>query len=298
MKIVLSGCSGLVGTQLLQELAERGHETVRLVRRTPVNNEVQWKPADGELDETVFNDCDGVIHLGGDNIAVGRWNAAKKKRIRESRIATTQLLANKMASVANPPQFFVCASAIGYYGSRDGDIMTETSTPGKDFLADVCQEWEAATATAGQAGVRVVNTRIGVVLAKHGGALHKMLTPFRMCVGGIVGNGKQYWSSVGLTELAKIIAFCAETDSISGPVNAVNPCAVTNREFTKTLGKVLGRPTIFPLPAFVAKILLGEMAEALLLSSTRVEPAKLKDAGYDFQFEDLEAILRHELAAN
>lgn len=296
MNIVVSGCSGLVGTKLLDTLQDGGYAVTKLVRRAAGSGEVEWQPSEGRLDAKVFDGCDGVIHLGGDNIAVGRWNAAKKQRIRDSRIVTTGLLAETMAKATQPPKFFVCASAIGYYGSRGDEVMTESSSPGDDFLAGVCKEWEAAAQPARDAGIRVVNTRIGVVLAKHGGALHKMLTPFKMCVGGIVGNGRQYWSSVALSELVKIIAFCAENDSLSGPVNAVNPIACTNHEFTKTLGRVLGRPTVFPLPGFVAKIMLGEMADALLLSSTRVEPEKLAAAGYEFMFSDLESALRHELS--
>lgn len=296
MKVVLSGVSGLVGTKLIEELKGR-HEIVRLVRRPPQDDfERQWNPGSGDLDPSVLEGCDCVIHLGGDNIAKIPWNAAKKQKIRDSRVHSTELLSKTMAAMPNRPATFVCASAIGYYGSRGDEVMTEDSAAGADFLAGVCKDWEDATRPASEAGVRVVNTRIGVVLAKHDGALRKMLTPFKLCGGGIVGDGKQYWSSVSLTELAKIIAFCAENETLSGPVNAVNPCAVTNREFTKTLGRILKRPTLVPMPAFLAKTLFGEMAEALLLSSTRVEPGKLKAAGYPFQFDTLEDCLRHELA--
>ncbi len=295
MKIIISGGSGLVGKQVIRELSANGHETVQMVRRTPETGQYQWDPTSGTLDPELLESADGVIHLGGENIAEGRWTASRKERIRTSRIVSTQRIAETLASIADRPRFLLCASAIGYYGNRNEEFLTESSAAGDDFLARLCQDWEAATRPALDAGVRVVNLRIGVVLTRQGGALAKMLTPFRLGLGGVVGSGNQYWSSVSRTELGKIITFCAETDTIDGPVNAVNPCAVTNRDFTRTLGRQLGRPTLVPLPRFVAKTLLGEMAQPLLLYSTRVVPEKLLTQGYKFMFSDLDSILAHEL---
>jgi uncharacterized protein (TIGR01777 family) len=296
MKIAIAGSSGLVGQRLVSQLQSSGHDIVRLVRKTPENaSEIQWSPDSAQLNGSDLATVDGVVHLGGDNIAEGRWTAAKKKLIRDSRVDSTTLLAKTMSEMPEKPKFFVCASAIGYYGRRGDEVLTEDSEPGTGFLPDVCQEWEASTEAASQAGIRVANVRIGVVLAKNGGALAKMLTPFKLCLGGVVGSGNQYWSSVPLTELVNIIQFCCENESVSGPVNAVTPNPVTNKEFTKTLGKVLGRPTIFPLPAFVAKTLLGEMADDLLLGSTRVEPKKLLEYGYKFLYPTLSEGLRAEL---
>ncbi|MEM7311773.1 MAG: TIGR01777 family oxidoreductase [Planctomycetota bacterium] len=296
MKVVIAGSTGLVGTALVAKLQEAGHDVIRLVRRPAKGpGEIQWDPANSKLDAGALDGVDGVVHLGGDNIAEGRWTDAKKKRIRESRVMSTTLLAETLASMENKPKFFVCASAIGYYGRRGDEVLTESSAPGTGFLPEVCQAWEASTKAASDAGVRVVNVRIGVVLARNGGALAKMLTPFKLGLGGVVGSGRQYWSAVPLTELVNIIKFCCDNEGISGPVNAVTPNAENNKVFTKTLGRVLGRPTIFPLPGFVAKILLGEMADDLLLGSTRVEPAKLKESGYEFIYSDLESALRAEL---
>ncbi len=297
MKILASGCSGLVGSRLLPALSQAGHSVVQLVRHSPsAANKLMWSPKRGELSAAAFEGIDGVIHLGGESIATGRWSTAKKQRIRESRLVSTRLLAETMASASPPPKFFICASAIGFYGNRGDEVLTEESNPGNDFLANLCIDWEATADLAREAGVRVVHSRFGIVLSKKGGALQKMLTPFRLGLGGIVGNGRQYYSSVALDELVRMLIFCAENESISGPVNIVSPSAVTNRVFTKTLGKVLKRPTIFPLPAVVAKLLLGEMAGPLLLSSARVDPARLRESGYSFEFADLESGLRHELA--
>lgn len=296
MRIVIAGSSGLVGKRLIELLSSSGHEVIRLVRQSATDGQIQWNPSSGELDGSKLEGCDAVVHLGGESIAEGRWNPMKKRRIRDSRVDSTALLANTLASLSDKPDVFVCGSAIGYYGSRADEELTESSSAGSDFLAGVCQEWESSTKPASEAGIRVVNLRTGVVLDPAGGALSKILTPFKLGAGGVVGNGKQYWSCVALNELTSIIKFCIETPAIVGPVNGVCPQPTTNHEFTKTFGSILGRPTIFPLPAFVAKLMLGEMAEALLLASARVLPKKLTDSGYQFKFADLESSLRDALA--
>lgn len=295
MRIVVAGSSGLVGKRLTELLSSSGHDVVRLVRGNASDGQIQWDPSGGELDGAKLEGVDAIVHLGGESIAEGRWNPMKKRRIRDSRVDSTTLLSNTIASLNTKPQVFLCASAIGYYGSRGDEELVESSSGGSDFLAGVCQEWESATEPASAAGTRVVNLRTGVVLDPGGGALSKILTPFKMGAGGIVGNGKQYWSCIALNELTSVIKFCLETSSISGPVNGVCPEPTTNKVFTKTLGSILGRPTIFPLPAFVAKLMLGEMAEALLLASARVVPKKLADANYQFKFADLESSLRDAL---
>ncbi len=295
MKILIAGASGLVGSALIRRL-EPNHEITRLVRRPAGAGEIEWDPSRGQLSADKLGGFDAVIHLGGESIAEGRWSAAKKQRIRDSRVDSTKLLAERMAQATPRPACFVCASAIGYYGDRGAELLTEDSPAGEGFLPEVCQAWEAATRPAAEAGIRVVNVRIGVVLTKKGAALAKILTPFKLGVGGVVGSGRQYWSGIPLAELVSIFEYCVTNDQISGPVNAVTPNAPTNFEFTKTLGKILGRPTIFPLPGFVARVMLGEMADALLLASARVEPKKLLDTGYTFEYPDTEASLRAALA--
>jgi hypothetical protein len=295
MRIAVAGSSGLVGGHLVASLQSAEHDVVRLVRRAPSENEIEWQPADGQLDAAQLDGIDAIVNLSGENIAQGRWTAAKKQRIRDSRIQTTELLAKTLASMPQPPSVFVNASAIGFYGDRGDEELTETSAAADDFLADTCQQWEAATAPAEQAGVRVVKLRIGVVLSPEGGALKKMLLPFKLCAGGRVGSGKQFWSWISIVDLIGVIQHVLAADELAGPVNAVSPQPATNLEFTKALGRVLRRPTIFPMPAFVAKMLLGEMAEALLLASTRVLPARLQESNFEYQHTNLESALRHLL---
>lgn len=291
MKIMVTGASGLVGTQLLSLLKKEGHEVVTLSRQSPRSaSQRQWDFA-GTLPAGTLDGIDAIIHLAGENIGEGRWTAAKKQRIRESRVIGTRLLAEAAAATGGAVKAFVCASAIGFYGNRGNEVLTEESAPGSGFLPDVCCEWEAATAPAKQAGVRVVNVRLGVVLSAAGGALGKMLLPFKLCVGGIVGPGTQYWSWLTVAEAARIFAFAVQNQDLHGPVNAVSPQPVTNAEFTKALGRVLHRPTIFPLPAFMARLALGEMADDLILGSTRVVPTRLQAAGYQFQNPEIEAAL-------
>jgi hypothetical protein len=297
MKISVSGSHGLVGRALVRSLTAEGHEVIRLVRRERSfgSPEVEWHPNQGLIDAEHLEGFDAVVHLAGESIASGRWTAEKKQKIRDSRVKGTELLSRSLARLSRPPATFVCASAIGYYGSRGDEMLTEQSAPGSDFLAEVCVEWEKATASAAEKGIRVVNTRFGIILAADGGALAKMLPPFRMGIGGRIGSGKQWMSWIALDDVVEGIRFGLATETVRGPVNFVAPEPVTNSVFTKTLGRVLSRPTFFPIPAFGVRLAFGEMADALLLSSQHVQPQKLLDSGYSFNFRQLEGTLRHAL---
>jgi uncharacterized protein (TIGR01777 family) len=293
MKILLGGSHGLVGTALVRALEKEGHECFRLVRRAPAaKTEVEWSPDRYSIALARIEGFDAVINLAGESIADGRWTEEKKRRIRESRVKGTKLLGDAVANLTVPPKTFISASAIGYYGNQGDEILTEASPAGDDFLAHVCAEWEQATSLATEKGIRVVNTRFGVILDTKGGALAKMLTPFRMGVGGKIGSGKQWMSWIALDDVIAGIMFALAHDSMQGPVNFVAPNPVTNAEFTKTLGQVLSRPTLFPVPAFVVRLLFGEMGEALLLGSERVAPKRLMSEGYQFQYAQLEGALR------
>ena len=295
MRALISGSTGLVGSALVSFLSTEGHEVVRLVRATPERGEIGWDPSGGSIHEDGLEGLDAVVHLAGENIAEGRWTDAKKERIRESRVEGTRILCEALARLEGPPKVLVCASAIGFYGDRGDETVSEESAPGTGFLSDVCQAWEAAAQPARDKGIRVVHLRLGVVLSAEGGALAKMLFPFKMGVGGRIGSGDQYMSWISIGDAVGAIHHSLMTDSMEGPVNAVAPAAVTNSEFTKTLGRVIGRPTIFPMPGFAARLAFGEMAEALLLASTRVKPARLDESGYGFAHPDLEGALRHLL---
>jgi uncharacterized protein (TIGR01777 family) len=291
MNIAVSGASGFVGSALIPELVHDGHQVMRLVRHAPQPGtpELQWE-ATGAPQPALFEGFDAVVHLAGENIA-GRWTAAKKQRIRESRLVGTRQLAESLAAAKKPPRTLVMASAIGYYGDRGDELLKEESGPGRDFLAQVSQDWEAAAAPAERAGVRVVKLRIGVVLAKNGGALPRMLLPFKFGLGGKIGSGRQYWSWIALSDLLGAIRHALANESLRGPVNAVAPEPARNADFTKALGRALHRPTIFPMPAFAARLALGEMAGPLLLSSARVDASKLAASGYNFRHPRLDATL-------
>ncbi|MGD9720923.1 MAG: TIGR01777 family oxidoreductase [Pirellulales bacterium] len=298
MKIFISGATGLIGATLSADLAAAGHDVYRLVRKRAdaVGGNVYWNPAAGELDASALAGADAIVNLAGESIAAGRWNEARKRAIHDSRTAATRTIAAVLAQPNGHPQVLINASATGYYGDRGDEWLDETSAAGSgDFLSGVCRDWEAAAEPARRAGARVVFTRFGVVLSGAGGALRQMLLPFRLGVGGVIGSGRQYLSWVSLDDVVDAIIECLSNDSLSGPVNVVAPNPVTNREFTKTLGRVLRRPTILPMPAFAARLALGQMADELLLASQRVRPAKLLAAGYDFKFPTLEAALTRAL---
>jgi hypothetical protein len=301
MKVIVTGSTGLVGRALTRSLLADGHEVTRLVRgdaqgfRAPGTAAVHWDPERGEIDAPALEGHDAAVHLAGESVAEGRWDDEKKRRIRESRVKGTTLLAGALAGLGAKPRVLVSASATGFYGNRGAEILREESASGTDFLSEVCREWEKGTLGASQAGIRVVHLRIGVVLSGEGGALQKMLTPFKLGVGGKVGGGGQYMNWITLEDLIGVIRRAVEDESLRGPVNAVAPQQVTNEEFTKAIGRALGRPTVFAMPAFAARLAFGEMADALLLASTRVEPARLKEAGYEFRHPEIEGALRSVL---
>lgn len=298
MRVCITGSSGLIGSRLIPLLTAGGAQVVRLVRGGPTaDSEAAWGPRTGEVDSAAVGGADAVVHLAGENIAGGRWTAARKALIRDSRVDGTRALCESLARMQDPPRVLVCASAIGFYGDRGGAALDEVSEQGEGFLPDVCRAWEQATEPASAAGLRVVNLRFGIVLSARGGALTKMLLPFRMGLGGRVGRGDQYWSWVSVDDAAGAIHQSIVTDSLQGPVNAVAPNPVTNLEFTKILGQLLHRPTVFPMPALAARVTLGEMANELLLASARVLPKRLQESGYDFRHPTLEGALRHVLDA-
>jgi uncharacterized protein (TIGR01777 family) len=257
--------------------------------------EIEWNPARYSIALSRIEGFEALIHLAGESIADGRWNDEKKKKIRDSRVKGTTLLSESIAGLKNPPATFLSASAIGYYGDRGDLKLTEASAAGNDFLSEVCVQWEAATKDAAEKGIRTVNLRFGIILDEKGGALGKMLPPFRMGVGGRIGSGKQWMSWIALDDVVGGIKHALSNETLSGPANFVAPNPVTNAAFTKTLGRVLSRPTIFPIPAFGVRLAFGEMADALLLSSQRVEAVSFTKAGYKFQYPELEPALRHIL---
>ena len=299
MRVAITGSTGLVGSAVVTVLSAAGHEVVRLVRRAPGPGEkaVRWDPARREIDAAGLEGHDAVLHLAGENVGSGRWTAARKAAIRDSRVNGTRLLCDALAGLARPPRTLVCASAVGYYGDRGEETLTEESPPGTGYLAEVCREWEAAATPAARKGIRVVTLRIGMVLSPKGGALARILPPFRAGLGGVIGGGRQYVGWVALDDLPHIVLHALQCGDLSGPVNAVAPRPVTNREFTGALGKALSRPTPLPVPAFALRLAVGrEMADALLLASARVVPRRLEKTGYRFRFPELGAALRHMLA--
>ena len=292
-KIAISGATGLVGSNLASFLTSGGHQVFRLVRKkTNLPDEIYWDPESNQIEREKFEGLDAVVHLAGENIAARRWSAAQKKRLLESRVKGTKLISQALASLSNPPKVFISASAVGFYGSRQEQELAENSGPGTGFLAEICQAWEAATESAKARGIRVVNPRIGVVLSPAGGALQKMLLPFKLGLGGTLGSGKQWISWIGLHDLIYLLHQCLMREDISGPINAVAPEPVTNAQFTKALGSVLLRPTIFPVPAWLLKLLLGEMADALLLASTKALPEAATTSGFKFSTPDISSCLR------
>ena len=293
-RILVSGVSGPIGAALLPPFKTRGYEVTRLVRGAVTGeDQISWNPGKPIAPDAVSG-FDAVIHLAGESI-VGRWTEEKKAKIRDSRVAGTTALAQALAQAKAKPQVFASSSAIGYYGDRGNEFLNEHSAPGSGFLSNVCREWEAATKVASDAGIRTVQMRTGVVLSKKGGALGKMLTPFKLGVGGKIGHGQQWMSWIDVQDMVGAIHHVLKSDLLQGPVNMVAPKPVTNEEFTKTLASVLSRPAIFPLPAFVVKLAFGEMGETVLLGSQRVEPTQLVMSGYPFRFSSLRASLENIL---
>ncbi|GJM16525.1 MAG: hypothetical protein DHS20C13_18520 [Thermodesulfobacteriota bacterium] len=290
--ILITGAAGFVGTHLTEYLVSKGCNVLILSRsaKSTKGNVAYWNPKRGEIDIEVLKGLDAVVHLAGENIA-GRWTDQKKVKIESSRVLGTRLLSESLAALSKKPEVLISASAIGIYGDRGDEVLTEASSHGSGFLADVGVKWEGATKAAKEAGIRVCNLRIGLVLGKDGGALEKMLMPFKLGLGGRIGDGKQYWSWIAIDDLIRIIYSLLNNKDLEGPVNAVSPNPITNNEFTSALGKTLNRPTIFPLPGFVARGLLGEMADETMLSSTRVIPQKLLDIGFEFKHTNLENAL-------
>ena len=297
MKVAVTGATGLIGSALVPFLRSGGHEAAPLRRASAGRggDGPSWDPGTGALSAGALDGLDAVVHLAGENVAGGRWTAARKARIRDSRVDGTRRLAEALTALPEPPRTLVAASAIGFYGDRGDEALDESSAPGEGFLPTVCQAWEAAAAPAREAGIRVVHLRIGVVLTPAGGALGQMLFPFRMGVGGVIGSGRQHMSWVALDDVLGGILHVLRTDGLAGAVNMVAPNPATNAEFTKTLGRILRRPTILPLPGFAARLAFGEMADALLLASARVDPARLRQGGFAFGYPGLEDALRHVL---
>jgi len=300
MRVAVSGSTGLVGSALVSALAAAGHDAIRLARSPTRSTQhtAVWDPAAGTIDAAALDGVEAVVHLAGESIATGRWTTQKKARILESRIKGTQLLSQTLARMTRPPHVLVSASAIGYYGDRGEETLNEDSPQGRGFLPEVCQAWESATEPAFRAGIRVVQTRLGIVLSPSGGALAMMLPPFRLGLGGPLGNGRQYMSWVAIDDVVGAIHYALTTEHLRGPVNVVAPNPVTNQEFTKILARVLRRPAVFPVPPVMLRLMLGQLADEALLASARVLPSKLRLTGYPFRYPDLEGALRHLLATS
>ncbi len=291
MKTLITGSSGLVGSSLVEFLFKKGHSLQCLKRHPQADSKHYW--ATDALPNNPADTYQTVIHLAGENVAQGRWTDKKKQQILMSRIDGTRQLIDYIATLNEKPRVFLCASAIGYYGSRGDEILDENSSMGHGFLAEVCRQWETETQRLTSMGVRVVNLRFGMILSPRGGALHKMIPPFQARLGGVIGSGQQYISWISIRDLAEIVDFILSNEHIQGPVNVVSPIQTTNRELTKTLGKALNRPTLFKTPAFLVRFLFGQMADEMLLSSSRVTPKVLLEAGYEFRDQSLAAVLRY-----
>ncbi len=296
-RVAVSGSTGLIGSALVDALRGDGVTVHPLVRSREKlrDGDLLFSPDSGEIDAAGLEGVDAVVHLAGEPIASSRWSEAQKRRIMDSRVDGTGLLARTLARLSSPPEVMVSASAIGFYGDRDDELLTEASSAGEGFLVDVVEAWEAAAAPAVAAGIRVVHPRTGIVLTPDGGALEKMLIPFKLGVGGRIGSGQQWMSWISLTDEIRALRFLLDDTSLRGPVNLTAPTPVTNIEFTKALGDVLNRPTVFPVPGFALKLLLGEMGEALTLDSARIVPTALTDAGFAFTHTDVTAALRAEI---
>ncbi len=298
MKVLITGANGLLGSKLCEFFRNEGHQVVRMLRGNPERNtstELYWDPVAGKIDVSSLEGMDAVVHLVGETVAQ-RWTDDAKQKIIQSRIKSTDLLCRSLAQLKKRPEVLIAGSAIGYYGDRGQLSVTEEASVGSGFLADLCVKWETATKPATEAGIRTINMRTGVVLSKEGGALSKMLTPFQMGAGGILGDGKQYMSWIAMPDVLNAVKFMIENKNLSGPVNLVASNPVTNQDFTKALGKVLHRPTICPVPAPVVKLLMGQMADEMLLSGAKVLPSKLESAGYKFKYPFIEDGLREAVS--
>lgn len=301
MKIVISGSSGLIGTALIDSLRPEGHSICRLVRSTSaapadtISKLIRWEPPSGSIDLDAMEGADAIVHLAGASVAGGRWTASRKEILRRSRVDSTRHLVSALAQLKNKPRVLVSASAVGYYGDRGDEVLTETSSPGADFLAQLCRDWELEAAAAERESIRTVILRFGIVLAPHGGALAKMLLPFRLGVGGRLGNGRQWMSWISLTDAVLLIRHAIANENLRGPVNAVAPNALTNAEFTSVLASAVRRPAFFPVPRFALQLALGEMAGALL-ASQHATPEKLNALQYNFQYPQLKNALASMLA--
>lgn len=296
MKVCISGSTGLVGSALVPFLTSGGHRVVRLVRGKPAGaGDVRWDPERGELDGAALEGVDAVVHLAGEGIAGKRWSPAQKTRIASSRVTGTRTLCEALAGLSKRPRVLVSASAVGFYGDRGDEEVDEASLPGAGFLAETCRDWEAATKAAVEAGIRVVNLRFGVILSPRGGALQRMLLPFKLGGGGPLGTGRQWMSWIALDDAVGAVHHALVTESLAGPVNAVAPHPVTNRDFARTLGAVLGRPAVLPMPSFAARLLFGEVADEVLLVGQKVRPLALQRSGFAFAEPELQGALRHLL---
>jgi hypothetical protein len=295
MKIAVTGSSGLIGGALVAALAQDGHQLVRLVRReATASDEASWDPGSGIVDVAALAGVDAIVHLAGETIGQ-RWTSARKRAVLESRVDGTRAISEAVAAL-DPTPVLVCASAVGFYGNRGDEILTEASAHGTGFLADVVEAWEHAAQPARDAGARVVHLRQGIVLSRRGGALQRLLTPFKLGVGGRVGNGKQWWSWIGLDDTVAAYRFVLDRE-LEGPVNATAPNPATNADFVKALGRALGRPSIFPLPSFAVSLGFGQMGREMLLDGQRVLPERLTQAGFEFAHPTLDAAMAAALAA-
>ncbi len=299
MQIAITGATGLVGKAATERLTKAGHTVIPMVRRKSADSTgIYWNPETGDIDAQSLEGFDALIHLAGENIAGARWTPEHKARVLDSRVKGTTLISSTLARLQRGPRTLISASAIGYYGARGDEELVEDDRPGGGWMSDVVVSWEAANTPAIEAGLRVAMLRIGIVLARDGGALKEMMLPFSLGVGGVVGSGNQYMSWVALKDVAEIIRYTLDTDLLRGPINTTAPRPVTNREFTKALGKALHRPTVLPVPSFAIKTLFGEMGDALLLSGARVVPAKLKAAGYTFWHHDVQSAIDAALVSS
>lgn len=297
MRILICGASGLIGKALTKALEAKGCELLLAGRKEPQDErETKWTIEDGFAEPKRLEGLDAVIHLAGESVSALRWTDEKKAAIRSSRVDGTRSVVDALAKLKSRPKVLISGSAVGFYGDRDDEILTESSTSGDNFLAKTCREWEAESRRAEDAGIRTVLLRTGIVLSKDGGALATMLLPFKLGVGGVIGDGKQWMSWISLDDEIRAIEFVLEHEEVRGAVNLVSPNPVTNQEFTSVLGEVLYRPTFIPLPEFAVSMLLGEMGDELLLSSTRAIPARLEALGFEWQFPELKLALEHALA--